>query len=222
MMRYIPNDKYTIAWFKLAECVSKGEKEKAFGVYRLLMHSFDDQAYAYQLEGDLLGAFQDQRAIEKYAHAAQLYVQNNRFKEAAIMYEELIFMMPQEITYTKRFIELYNTNKNKDLVLKKITGISLSFIEKKMYYHTMQIVEFFNAEIAIEEISVLYQKIALVCIKNNDVECDARELLFNLIISFLLKSTQQKKLQEILSVLCELDKIWYNKAITLLKDSLHY
>ena len=30
-MRYIPNDKYTIAWFKLAECVTKGEKEKAFG-----------------------------------------------------------------------------------------------------------------------------------------------------------------------------------------------
>ena len=52
-----PSDKYTIAWFKLAECVAKGEKEKAFGVYRLLMHSLEDQAYAYQLEGDLLDAF---------------------------------------------------------------------------------------------------------------------------------------------------------------------
>lgn len=96
-MRYVPNDKYTIAWFKLAECVAKGEKEKAFGVYRLLKHSLEDQAYAYQLEGDLLSAFGDEKAAEKYAHAARLYYHNNQHKEAVALYEELILLTPHEV-----------------------------------------------------------------------------------------------------------------------------
>lgn len=110
-MRYIPTDKYTVAWFKLAECVAKGEKEKAFGVYRLLMHSLEDKAYAHQLEGDLLGAFQDERAFEKYEHAAQLYMANNRWKEAIALYEELVVMTPDNTKAIRCLLELYKKHK---------------------------------------------------------------------------------------------------------------
>jgi hypothetical protein len=123
-MRYIPNDKYTIAWFKLAECVAKGEKEKAFGVYRLLMHSFEDQAYAYQLEGDLFGAFQDLRAIEKYTHAAQLYMQNNRFKEAAMLFNDLIILAPEEKHFVLRLIEVYKKHKNNDFIITRLMKLA--------------------------------------------------------------------------------------------------
>jgi hypothetical protein len=37
-MKQTQVDKHTIAWFKIAECVSRGEKERALGVYRLLSH----------------------------------------------------------------------------------------------------------------------------------------------------------------------------------------
>ena len=59
MMKHLPSDKYNVAWFKLAECVARGEKEKALGVYRLLVHSLDEPAFIRQLEGDLLLAFKD-------------------------------------------------------------------------------------------------------------------------------------------------------------------
>jgi hypothetical protein len=105
-MRQIPSDKYTIAWFKLADCVSKGEREKAFGVYRLLAHSIDDYAYALKLEGDLLFAFNDGSAFEKYEQAAVLYQQHKRFKEAAALYEDLIFAVHQH-NYVKKLTDLY-------------------------------------------------------------------------------------------------------------------
>ena len=136
-MRYVPSDKYTIAWFKLAECVAKGEKEKAFGVYRLLMHSLDDQAYAYQLEGDLLGAFQDQRAIEKYAHAAHLYVQNNRFKEAATLYQDLIVMAPDDKHYITRLIDVYKKHKSHDVLIVKLGRLADYLIELNRPLHAM-------------------------------------------------------------------------------------
>ena len=68
-MNQVVADKYNIAWFKLADCVARGEKERALGVFRLLSHSFDDPALARQLHGDLLLSFRDERAQEKYEEA---------------------------------------------------------------------------------------------------------------------------------------------------------
>lgn len=124
-MRYIPTDKYTVAWFKLAECVAKGEKEKAFGVYRLLMHSIEDKAYAHQLEGDLLGAFQDERALEKYEHAAQLYMSNNRWKEAIALYEELVTMNPHNSKAAHCLLELYKKHKKPDQIEKLVEKLKI-------------------------------------------------------------------------------------------------
>lgn len=89
-MKQIPSDKYSIAWFKLAECVTRGEREKALGVYKLLYHSIEDQAFAAQLEGDLLESFQDPQAAIKYEQAAQLYKKQNRLHEAVGVYEHMV------------------------------------------------------------------------------------------------------------------------------------
>ena len=73
-MKHVPQDKYNVAWFTLAECVARGEKVRALGVYRLLAYSIDDSAFRRQLEGDILLAFQDKDdAIVKYKEAAFLY-----------------------------------------------------------------------------------------------------------------------------------------------------
>jgi hypothetical protein len=108
VMKRETNAKYTIAWFKLAECVSRGEKERALGVYRLLSHSFDDQAYAQQLEADLLLAFKDQEnAIEKYKLAAKWYKKEGRKFEAAAVYEHLRTLQPKESSYRTQLVDLY-------------------------------------------------------------------------------------------------------------------
>ena len=89
-MKHVSPDKYSIAWFKLAECVARGEQARAFGVYRLLSHSFEDKAFAHQLAGDLHLAFNDtEAAVAKYEQAAQIYKKDGRHSEAEAVYGHL-------------------------------------------------------------------------------------------------------------------------------------
>ena len=106
-MKHVPSEKYTVAWFKLAECVARGEKERALGVYRLLTHSLDDAAFAIQLGGALLLAFQDDEAINKYHEAALMYKKQQRFVEAAAVWEHLITLQPTVEDHVVSVVVLY-------------------------------------------------------------------------------------------------------------------
>jgi len=108
-MKQVPLDRYSVAWFKLAECVSRGEKERALGVYRLLSHSIDDQAFKYQLEGDLLLSFKDtQQAAEKYLQSIQSYKQTGRLFEMAALYGHLITIQPNKHEHHVHMVTIYH------------------------------------------------------------------------------------------------------------------
>ena len=102
--------KSTIAWFKLADLVERKEKERALTIYRLLVHSLNDFAYRAQLEGDLLAAFNDARAIESYRRAALIYEKSDRLFSAALVYEQIALLhgsREQSSENLKRAYELY-------------------------------------------------------------------------------------------------------------------
>ena len=88
-MRLSACQSYTIAWFKLADFVARGEKERALMVLKLLMHSIQDEAVPYQLEGDVLLAFDDDAALDRYHVAANLYKKSGKIKQAASIYEHV-------------------------------------------------------------------------------------------------------------------------------------
>lgn len=106
-MRQIPSEKYTVAWFKLADFVSRGEKERALSLYKLLMHSINDEALALQLAGDLFISFNDQQAIEKYTTAAKVYKQQKRFLQAASAYECVVALQPDSLDVLIDLLEMY-------------------------------------------------------------------------------------------------------------------
>lgn len=106
-MKQVDSDTYNVAWFKLADCIARGEKERALGVYRLLSHSLDDSALACQLLADILRSFKDDQAIKKYIQAAELYRSERRFLEAAAIYEHLATIERENIEYRLNMIELY-------------------------------------------------------------------------------------------------------------------
>lgn len=121
-MKHMQADKYTIAWFKIAECVSRGEKERALGVYRLLSHSFNDDAVSRQLEADIYLSCNEQvRAIELYRQAMELYTKSQRFLEAAAVGEHLFMLLPQDMSLRSDLMNYY-------IVLRNISKI----------YHHMQ------------------------------------------------------------------------------------
>ena len=215
-MRYIPNDKYTIAWFKLAECVTKGEKEKAFGVYRLLKHSFEDQAYAHQLEGDLLHAFGDERAKEKYEHAAQLYQHNNRLKEAAAIYEELAFLFPENDRYISKIIDLYKKHKNAESARAKLLKIAALFAEKKLYKQSFLIVASLEDECD-DSLLPLYTQIILGFIHDNADEAVIENVLKRA-IAVMVSNDYQMQLQQLLGALEQVNHAWYQRALKYLAE----
>lgn len=79
----------SVAWFKLAELIMRREREKALSVYRLLSHSFENRAYALQLEGDILWYLDDKNCTEKYKEAALLYQKEKAWYDAIAVYEHL-------------------------------------------------------------------------------------------------------------------------------------
>src|SRR5437868_9211237 len=96
-MKQTQGDKHMIAWFKIAECVSRGEKERALGVYRLLSHSFNDSAVAHQLQADIYLSFDEKdQAIHLYHQAMEQYTKSHRFLEAVAVGEHLAVMCPDD------------------------------------------------------------------------------------------------------------------------------
>lgn len=97
-MKHVISDKYSIAWFKLAQCIAKGERERAMGIYRLLSHSIENIAYAKQLEADLYLYFQDtQSAVHKYKEAAAVYKEHQAYIQAIALYEYCLVIKPQDL-----------------------------------------------------------------------------------------------------------------------------
>lgn len=96
-----------IAWFKLADLISRKEKEKALNLYKLISYSFADKAYALQVEGDILWSLEDNSALEIYTQAAYLYKKEKKILDSAAVYEHLLTLDPENSDYLKTLIFLY-------------------------------------------------------------------------------------------------------------------
>lgn len=118
MKQSVPDsEKYAVAWFKLAELVSRREKERALALYRLLEHSLEDKPFASQLEADILLAFNDATAFEKYAHACRQYAQAGKMVAAACVYEHMITLEKTDAASLRLLVDVYNELKTQERVL---------------------------------------------------------------------------------------------------------
>lgn len=138
-MKRLPAEKYNLAWFKLAEFVSRGEKERALGLYRLLIHSFDDYALGCQLAGDLLLAFNDTEAMNKYKQAAELYKKGNRLLEAAAVYEHLAQLQSTVSEYLLQLLEIYSTLAFDRQYYDTLFKYSFLFMQNQQYQELVQV-----------------------------------------------------------------------------------
>jgi len=109
-MTQLSSEKYNIAWFKLAEFVIRKEKERALYMYRLLVHSLPDEAFAAQLEGDLLHSFNDPKAFDCYVRAAIMYQKKGKHIEAIALYENLMIISGSQEYSLKLLSIVLNTN----------------------------------------------------------------------------------------------------------------
>ena len=107
MERQQGQNERSLAWFKLADLIARGEREKALSVFRLLSHSLTDQAYVLQIEGDILWFMDSSASIEKYNQAAFLYQKEKRWIEAIAIQEHLLTMRPNACDALAILLVLY-------------------------------------------------------------------------------------------------------------------
>ncbi len=146
-MNQVQADKYNIAWFRLAECISRREKERALGVYRLLSHSFDNVAVGHQLEGDILCAFNDiPGAISLYEKAAQAYENQNQLMQAVAIYDHL-FTLQDSQAYLEKIIEIFAQLKKRQQMFCYIKHLCHLLLQKQSINQMLHLLNRFDMSI---------------------------------------------------------------------------
>lgn len=216
-MKHESSDKYTIAWFKLADCISKGEREKAFGVYRLLAHSLEDQAYAMKLEGDLFSAFNDMKAaFEKYEQAALTYLRHKQFKEAATLYEDLVILVEKPEKYLSQLCDLYKNHLSAYFLKSKYIKLCESLLENGKPEFAEAILQEIESYEDLSLLGNLYQKFICALIKKNFQHTAQFQLYLEKTLQILMTIENQHDLQAFLSTLQAIDQQIYSHAVEFL------
>lgn len=143
-MKQVVSEKYNIAWFKLADCIARGEKERALGVYRLLSHSLDDHALACQLYADILLSFDDKQAESAYVKAATTYQEQGKNLQAAAVYEHLVTLYPNNVAYRIAMIELYQQLGIDSKVINYVEQLVGHLLEQQEWKRAIELVNQFD------------------------------------------------------------------------------
>lgn len=139
-MKQHQSEKYTIAWFKIADYVSRGEKERALGMYRLLSHSIHDAALKIQLEGDILWSFGDPQALEKYEQTAEQYKKEGRHLEASAVYEHIL-LLNNNHPCREELLSLYKVMNNRRFISNHLLYLIHELLEKKEFQKVASLIE---------------------------------------------------------------------------------
>jgi hypothetical protein len=207
-MNQVQANKYSIAWFKLAECVARRERERALGVYRLLAHSFDSRALAFQLEGDIILAFNEpENAIAKYMQAAQMYDKEGALMQAIAVYDHIITLQASAellLKIVESAVRMQNT-KSIPVYIKRLCNY---LIEKGDIGQLISLLQEVTIEFNLKA-AFLIEAVEIV-IEDKEIDRQIKLKLINETVEFLLHDDQVLKL--LLMTLKKLDNDAYQYA----------
>ncbi len=213
-MKQVEADKYNIAWFKLAECISRREKERALGVYRLLSHSFDNAAIVHQLEGDIMLAFNEQeRAVEKYAQAAQLYEQQEQLMQAIAVYDHIITLVDCSASVEK-MIDLYAQLNDNQRMFTYVKRLCHHLLKKQEMVQMFSILQKFNLNLS--QKAGLLVELTLASLHDATIDRQIKLQLIGQTIERLMHD--RHALQQFLAKLKAVDEMAYKHACACVQE----
>ncbi len=216
-MKQIYGDKYSIAWFNLAEFVARKEKERALGIYRLLVHSLSDPAVISQLEGDLLLSFNDMRAIECYIKAAQLYEKDSRIAQAAAVYEHILLLEDNQIPYLSSIITLYLKLNNETKISTYVHMITTIFMSQQAYQDLELWIESLQLSMSQKQSAQLYAAVFFAFLDQSPNEEYTDHLLRKTLV-LLLEQDDAKYFRQFLTKLETISKFYHAKAVQFIEN----
>ena len=212
------NSLKNLAWFKLSEFIFRGEKERAFNIYKLLMLAFDCKPFCLLVEGDLYLAFNETKtASEKYLAAAKIYEQEKNIFLTTITYEALVKNTEKNtdntLEYWQKLLPLYNAIGYKPKIVLALKNLFKLFLNQKEDLQAKKILDELkkiNCSTPEEETWALY------LLQKNDNKNEALEIINKILEEYITKNNSLE-LQTFLYKLETLDKEAYNMVIAKMK-----
>lgn len=206
----ISANKYNIAWFKLAECVSRGEKERALGVYRLLAHSLDDRAVASQLEGDILYTFGDKvMAKNRYDRAIAWYKHDKRFLEMAVVSEQMHGMYPHDRAYLEQLVDVYAQLFVKSKVALYLLKLIQLHISENELLLVGDLLDRYGYLLTVDMVITIRQNFVCELLKSNDIPVNFIIQEVQKAVDVLIMIDGNLRLQQFLTMVQELNEEYY-------------
>lgn len=218
-MKQVPSDKYNVAWFKLAECIARGEKERALGVYRLLSHSLDDPAFSCQLQADILLSFNDPEAPELYRKAMQLYHHDHRYLQAAAVGEHIVTLDPDDEFTVKILVELYELLSITSKVTRNLNRLFNLQIKKDDIDKALHIIKDLEQKGSPAECAHAHQEMVFALMHKKQYAVQTVNEHINKAIEGFLALDDDAALQSFLSRLQAVSDEYYEKACAYIQDS---
>ena len=216
-VKQIDSEKYNLAWFKLAECVARHEKERALGVLRLLVHSFDDPALAHKLEGDVYLSFHEkEEAISHYELSAKTYQHDKRFLEAAAIYEHLSLLVPSSKEYATILVSLYRKLNLASKLSESLVQLGTLWLESQFFDKAEGILRELLALEQSEKSVHFGQAVILRAISEKFDEAQLKKDIEGY-VNVILSYKQGAYLNQFLKVLETTDTEWYTFATSILE-----
>ncbi|MBI2352737.1 hypothetical protein HYV11_00660 [Candidatus Dependentiae bacterium] len=216
-MRLLASESYNVAWFKLADFIARGEKERALTVLKLLMHSIQDEAIPYQLEGDILLAFDDDAALDRYHVAANIYKKAGKFQLAISLYEH-VSLFKQDERILEALFDVYFLLKNATGMLDTFSRLAIICCKREKDNTILNLFHQYLLRCSCDLHGLLGIRLvrALLLYSPNNKLMDSYLLQT---IDLLKRQNQREEIYIFLSQLEGLDKSLYAKAQDYMKSS---
>lgn len=216
-MKPVSLEKQSIAWFKLAECIGRGEKERALSLLRLLTHSLEsNQPFIKQLEGDILSFFEDDQALSEYVKAAHMYQQEGKTIEASAVYEKLI-ALEQKVEFLEKIVSLYTQLKDAKKVVYYQKKWCLELLQKGSVAKAIGVLKQCDEELDGGDQIDIYKKVIFAAITHKYAQQKVVTSYLHKTLDGLLRFGSEKELQTFLSDLKALNAMWHKDAVDHLK-----
>ncbi len=210
-------ERQSIAWFKLSEFVTRGEKERALSVFRLLTHSFADQAFIKKLEAEILASFDDKQAFSEYIQAAHLYHNKGQPVEAVSIYETLVVFQPDRSEYCEKIISLFNELGHKEKIIQYQKQLCSLFLEQQRVDKAIAVFEKMDGLDDVEKLS-FFQVIVLKAVQNRYPQQAIITNYLHKALEGLLRFAGEVELNRFLASLEALNAVWHKDAVAYLKE----
>lgn len=215
-MKPVSLKKQSVAWFKLAEFVGRGEKERALGLFRLLTHSLDNPAFTKQLEADILSFFEDEQALKEYIQAAHLYYQEGNVSEATSVYEKLV-ELEQRPEFLEKIVALYTEREDVQKALVQRKKLCSALLEKGAVAKALVQLKACEKQLDMAESLELYQRFVVAAITHKYGQQKTTTEYLKKTLDGLMRFGSDRELKTFLADLKALNTLWHKDATAYLQ-----